>query len=738
LIFIFASLRINLHQARRKSSVKGKRKSSVANATEKNISPGSKENDGPLSAEKKKTPSSGRKTSLGLSVANNSGATGESTLKSAERRSVGKSPKQRSPSVGEWSTPNGTGRKTLANESKSSENIVMSASRGTAAKSASRKRISSVASTAKELYQDIPSELPTIGMSGKSLTPARRFLLAKQVEEFSVSRRSLKKDLQRTPQSAKSAQKKRRSSAAKKRISSGAVAPAESDDQSPRVTKTPPSSAGKGSSAQKTSTGKKLSARKSKTPSSASQVKTPRSASKDAVDISGSAGKVKTPLSSGKEKSASKLTPSRSASTDDKVATPRMPTPRARLLDTPSPKVASRKGTPVASASKSNAKTSTSGEGKRGSTARQGRRPQSVGGKANSKNVAAERRAKSLSPATARKMAVVSVASLKADAAARVVVKGRKSTDRVASPMPSAAKASPASASGKAMSPHDHSDSSFSAKSPAELKKQLAELRRRSQLVPEDEEATVPETPSSASRVKETGSGKKRKSGDTFAVPMSKRDKRVSFGPNLSPEQYALWLPASAPLKRGSTPQHSGTPRPPPKRQQQQVIEEDEDAVNSQLPVMLQQLASTTPKPQTPRIVSLTPTARSTATTPVQRIVMSGGKVVPSSASKLPVSLSLTKVPLSSVKSPVIAFVVKKTPVREMTVVTSPSSSAANKTPRTGTPGTVDKVTWCIYCTCFELLIRLYLTCNYNNNDYNSQVSGCEVLCCMFAARVPR
>lgn len=700
--------------------MKGKRKSSVANATEKNISPGSKENDGPLSAEKKKTPSSGRKTSLGLSVANNSGVAGESTLKSTERKSVGKSPKQRSSSVDEWSTPNGTGRKALANESKSSENVVMSASRGTAAKSASRKRISSVASTAKEAYQDIPSELPTIGMSGKSLTPARRFLLAKQVEEFSVSRRSLKKDLQRTPQSGKSAQKKRRSSVAKRRVSSGAVAPTESDDQSTYVTKTPPSSAGKGS-AQKTSTGKKSSARKSKTPSSASRVKTPGSAGKDAVDISGSAGKVKTPLSSGKEKSASKLTPSRSASTDDKVATPRMPTPRARLLDTPSPKVTSRKGTPVTSASKSNAKISTSGEGKRGSTARQGRRPQSVGGKAISENVAAQRRAKSLSPATARKMAVVSVASLKADAA-RVVVTGRKSTDRVASPMPVAAKASPASSLGKAMSPHDHSDSSFSAKSPVELKKQLAELRRRSQLVPEDEETTVPETPSSASRVKETGSGKKRKSGDTFAVPMSKRDKRVSFGPNLSPEQYALWLPASAPLKRGSTPQRSGTPRPPPKRQQQEVIEEDEDVVNSQLPVMLQQLASTntTPKPQTPRIVSLTPTARSTTTTPVQRIVMSGGKVVPSSASKLPVSLSLTKVPLSSVKSPVIAFVVKKTPVREMTVVTSPSSSAADKTPRTGTLGTVDKVTYRIYCTSFDLLIRLYLTCIYNNNDYNS------------------
>ncbi|PIK46907.1 putative nascent polypeptide-associated complex subunit alpha, muscle-specific form isoform X7 [Apostichopus japonicus] len=67
------------------------------------------------------------------------------------------------------------------------------------------------------------------------------------------------------------------------------------------------------------------------------------------------------------------------------------------------------------------------------------------------------------------------------------------------------------------------------------------------------------------------GSGKKRKSSTENAAPPSKRSKRVSFGPQLSPERFDKTLPVHTPLRKGASPSgrrsvggvptQSGTPR---------------------------------------------------------------------------------------------------------------------------------------------------------------------------------
>ncbi|KAK3575801.1 hypothetical protein CHS0354_000052 [Potamilus streckersoni] len=105
--------------------------------------------------------------------------------------------------------------------------------------------------------------------------------------------------------------------------------------------------------------------------------------------------------------------------------------------------------------------------------------------------------------------------------------------------------------------------------SSSKLKSNLAEMRRRSQPVPEVKE-TPASSPEKNSKTPRQTSGKKRKSTEQIA-PSAKR-KRVSFGPKLSPEHFDKRLPPSTPIKKGAMPIRmaeqgpSDSPRPLLKR----------------------------------------------------------------------------------------------------------------------------------------------------------------------------
>ena len=164
------------------------------------VSPGSKENGSPLAtvnyadSSDFKTPSSRRK-SLGQENVNDKSEKQLNIQPNSEIKSNSKSPKQSSSSE-EWYTPKESARKVAF-----SDNGNKSSSSSTKKRSVKSTK-KAVTLSAKSPFQEFPSELPSIGVSGKSLTPARRFLLAKQVEEFSVTPRSLKKEGRktRTPQ----------------------------------------------------------------------------------------------------------------------------------------------------------------------------------------------------------------------------------------------------------------------------------------------------------------------------------------------------------------------------------------------------------------------------------------------------------------------------------------------------------------------------------------------------------
>lgn len=177
-------------------------------------------------------------------------------------------------------------------------------------------------------------------------------------------------------------------------------------------------------------------------------------------------------------------------------------------------------------------------------------------------------------------------------------------------------------------------------------------------------------------------------------MPLPKR-KRVSFGPNLSPERFDLWMPTSSPLKRGATPKRLGTPRPPlPVKNR---LSEDVEDVETEAVVASLQSQSTTPtKPATPTppaLVSLSQVV-TTPTTPVKEQVLLGL----ADSSLLPGN-----------RSPIVELIVKQMPAVEMAVSTSPVASFYSKRTPLSLGKTVDKVLFLICWYSKHVLVQRFM-----------------------------
>ncbi|CAH1782966.1 unnamed protein product, partial [Owenia fusiformis] len=93
------------------------------------------------------------------------------------------------------------------------------------------------------------------------------------------------------------------------------------------------------------------------------------------------------------------------------------------------------------------------------------------------------------------------------------------------------------------------------------LKDGISALRRKSEPVKEsiEESPVKPTTPAkSKTPAKKASTGKKRKS--TESIASAAKRKRVSFGPQLSPEHFDKQLPPATPVKRGATPRRLSAP----------------------------------------------------------------------------------------------------------------------------------------------------------------------------------
>lgn len=93
----------------------------------------------------------------------------------------------------------------------------------------------------------------------------------------------------------------------------------------------------------------------------------------------------------------------------------------------------------------------------------------------------------------------------------------------------------------------------------ASLRESVGKLRRSS-VAFQEEEKPVSNTPEKPEEQQVNPAMPTTKSYPTTPVSTKKSKKRVSFGPNLSPEQFDIALPVSTPVRKGATPRRLSAP----------------------------------------------------------------------------------------------------------------------------------------------------------------------------------